>query len=50
MTAASAQYDFDSGLMRAPQGSAILFRKLDFGVEQGAIDVDGDEPNWARHI
>ena len=47
--AAGAQDDLDPSLMRPAEGSAVLLGKLDLGVEQGAIDIDGDEPNRAGH-
>ena len=49
MAATRAQNDLDARFVRAPQGSAVLLGKLHLGIEQGAIDIDGDEPNRAGH-
>ena len=50
MAPACAQDDLDPSFVRAPQGSAIFLRELDFGIEQGSINIDGDEPNRAGHL
>ena len=44
-----AQHDLDAGLVSAAQRVTIGLRKLDLGVQQGAIDIDGDEPDGTLH-
>lgn len=50
MSAACAQYDLDTGLVRSLQRLVILLRKLHPGVQQSAIQIDGDEANRALHM
>src|SRR5271166_1690864 len=49
VSAACPQDDLNAGLMGTTQGIQVGRGDLDFGVQERAIDIDGDEANGARH-
>lgn len=49
MSPPRAQYDLDSGLVRPAQCVTVLWRKFYFGIQQRAIEINGDEADRALH-
>lgn len=49
VTASGDHYDFDALFIRAPQCSQISFGDLKLGVEQGAVNIDGEQADGRRH-
>ena len=49
VTASRDQNDLDTGVMRVPQRAEIRCGNLELGVQQRAIDVDGDKANGSFH-
>ncbi len=43
------QHDLDAGFVGPAQGIQVGRGNLDFGVQQRAINIDGDEANGALH-
>ncbi len=50
MPPARAQHNLDVRLVGATQCVAVFVRELDLRVEEGAIDVNGDKADGARHV
>jgi hypothetical protein len=49
VTSPGAQHDLDTSLVGPTQGVTVFLRKFDLGIEQGAIDVNGDKTDGALH-
>src|SRR5208337_4912265 len=47
--APGSKHDLDSGFMRPPQRIQVGRGDLDFGIQQRAININGDEANGALH-
>src|SRR5438105_2971095 len=49
MATSGDQDDFDTGFMSAAQRGQVEIGDLKFRVEQGAVDIRGEETDWKLH-